>query len=244
MNEMCQNLQTLTVGDGVFHVVNNQWSTTVVNQCIQRYDDGSYGWDWTRGFTGVTTPNYPQALFGTKPWGSDTGTSLFPVQRGNVDQLDLKLDINQTITGDEWNLAEEWWLTANKPGGDVSDSITHEVMVVLDWGPDHGHGSVIEPSAVVDNYGNSIDYWTNYQIGWDFHIFRVASATPPDIIDLASIMKYMSAHVDSVTPDLWMSGIEVGNEYWDNTSGKTVFRQFDVTLNGQQETSGLDIGLI
>lgn len=242
LEKRCQNFETLTVGNGVFDVINNQWSTTDVTQCIQLYDDDSYGWEWTRNSTGSTSPNYPQVLLGTKPWGSDTGSSLFPVRRRSVDQFELELAVDQTIAGNEWNLAEEWWLTSSEPSGDVSDSITHEVMLVLDWGADHGHGDVIESNAVTDSYGNTIDYWANYQIGWDFHIFRIASDTIPNVVDFTAIMEYMSANIDSVTPDLWMSGVEVGNEYWDDTSGTTVFQQFDVTLNEEQATSGSNGG--
>lgn len=179
-----------------------------------------------------------QALIGTEPWGSNTNSPQFPIQRGDVDQFNFDLDIDETVSGSEWNLAEEWWLTSEKPGTDVSNTIEHEVMLVLDWGSDLTQGGVIESDAVTDKYGNSIDYWSNYQISWNFQIFCIAAQQVPDAVDLSAIIAYMSENIESVSPDLWITGVELGNEYWDDTSGSTRINQFDVTVNGETATSG------
>jgi hypothetical protein len=115
-------------------------------------------------------------------------------------------------------------------------------MLVLEWGSQHQHGNVIQSNAFTDDYGNAIDYWTHYDHSWSFHIFRVAANQAPSNLDLASLVDYLDTQVtDDVTaldPDLWVSGIEVGTEYWDDTSGEATFSQFDATVNGQTATSG------
>lgn len=239
--ERCNAGTTIDVAP-TFTAINNMWSTTDATQCIFRNDDDSYGWHWNRGATSSSSPNYPEVLCGTKPWGSCTGSSLFPKRRGDFTQLDLALSKNSTYekTQGEWNLAEEWWLTDAKPGcgTNVGDRITHEVMLVLEWSDDHNHGTPIESNATEDRFGNTIDYWAHYDNDWSFHIFRIAANAVPTNVDLKAVMDYMSSNVASVTPDLWVTGIEVGNEYWDDTTGSITWDRLDVTVNGTTETSG------
>lgn len=244
VEETCESFGEIPVGDG-FLLINNDWGTqdqgSDIDMCSYLYDDGSYGYEWeTRSAGG--DPNYPQSLVGTKPWGDDSGSPLFPLQRGDVDELELELDVDLNLSGGEWNLAEEWWLTSERPGSNVEGSITHEVMLVLEWGPQHDHGAPIDANATTDAYGNVIDYWANYQIGWDFHIFRIAANQTPAQVDLTAVMDYMTERVGGVSSDLWVSGIEVGNEYWEGVSGETTFNRFDVTVNGQTATSGSSSG--
>jgi hypothetical protein len=239
--EKCTPGETIDVAP-TFTSHNNMWTTTDATQCIFLNDDDSYGWHWNRGSTADSGPNYPEVLCGTKPWGSCTGSSFFPKQRGDFWQLDLALSKTSTYdkTQGEWNLAEEWWLTDAMPGcgTNVGDQITHEVMLVLEWSDDHSHDGTKEDGAIEDKFGNTIDYWANYDRDWHFHIFRIQANAVPSNVDLKSIMDYMSNNVSTVTSDLWVTGVEVGNEYWDNTSGKITWDQLDVTVNGSTETSG------
>ncbi|WP_207589133.1 PKD domain-containing protein [Halomontanus rarus] len=244
VEETCESFGEIPVGDE-FLLINNDWGTqdqgADIDMCASLYDDGSYGYEWETRTAGGD-PNYPQSLIGTKPWGDDSGSSLFPLRRGDVDELELELDVDLNISGGEWNLAEEWWLTSERPGSNVEGSITHEVMLVLEWGPQHDHGAPIDANATTDAYGNVIDYWANYQIGWDFHIFRIAANQTPSKVDLTAVMDYMTERIGGVSGDLWVSGIEVGNEYWEGVSGETTFDRFDVTVNGQTATSGSGSG--
>jgi hypothetical protein len=41
----------------------------------------------------------------------------------------------------------------------------------------------------------------------------------------------------TASPDRWLSGIELGNEYWDNTSGQTTVDQLDVTVTATDGTA-------
>jgi hypothetical protein len=249
--EKCSSWATIDVAP-TFRSINNTWGTDDVTadpqQCIFLNDDDSYGWYWDRGTTDSDRPNYPEVLCGTKPWGGCTGSSFFPKQRGDFNQLDLALDKTSTYdkTQGEWNLAEEWWLTDVKPecGVDNGDDITHEVMLVLEWSDDHSHNGTEEDGAIVDKFGNTIDYWAYYNRDWHFHIFRIADNSVPDNVDLKSIMDYMSDNFSTVSPSHWVSGVEVGNEYWDNTNGKITWDRLDVTVNGSTETSGSGSNLL
>lgn len=244
--EDCEDWAEFEVGGGDFRLVNNIWGTENapqdVDSCIREYEDGHYGWEWDRGSTDAGDPNYPEVILGTKPWGTDTGVEMFPVQFGDVQEMDVSLDVDLETTGENYNLALEWWHTEQQPGENVGDSITHEIMVVLEWGDEHGHGNMNEANAFTDSYGNSIDYWTDYDWDWRYHLFRVSANETPSNLDLASVVEYLDSEVtDDVQPlgdDLWVTGIEIGTEYWDNTSGELTFAQFDASVNGQTATSG------
>ncbi|GAB3019666.1 carbohydrate-binding protein [Natronobiforma cellulositropha] len=251
IDETCESFGELSLEGGEFVVINNDWSAGVdegVEMCSYVYDDGSYGWEWDRRNVANDSayPNYPQVLLGTKPWGDTTSTSLFPIQRGDVDEMTVTFDVDNNPSGGEWNLALEWWLTGDRPGADVSSSITHEIMLVLEWSDDHNHGAPIDSNAFTDAYGNTVDYWANYaphgNEAWSFHIFRVAANAVPDAVDLTAIVDYLDTHVtdshEPLTSDLWISGIEIGNEYWPNTAGETRIHEFTATVNGQTASSG------
>ncbi|WP_139210861.1 carbohydrate-binding protein [Natrinema salaciae] len=239
----CGSFDTIDVGDGDFLLINNDWGTDAaggdVEMCIWANDDGTYGFDWdTRTTEGE--PNYPQALVGTKPWGTDTGADPFPVPRGEVAELELTYDVDLEITGENWNLAEEWWLLDGQPN--PSGSHVQEIMLVLEWGDEHTHGPPAEPGAIEDAHGNVIDHWVSYDSGGtnaDFHIFRLAEGSASGTVDLTAIMEYVSDEV-GVSDDLLLSGIELGTEYWAGTSGDVTYNTFDVTINGQTYSSGSD----
>ncbi|UHQ95993.1 PKD domain-containing protein [Natrinema halophilum] len=237
--ENCQSFATTTVGGGQFQLVNNDWGSSDVDMCIWTEDNGDYGYEWSTRTSGGP-PNYPQALLGTKPWGSDTGVRDFPIQRGDVDQLELEVDIDQSISGGEWDLAEEWWLM-DAPVSEQSETHTHEIMLVLDWGGGHSHGGTKEESVWTDKFGNTIDYWVHYGGGGgtsaDFHIFRVQGGLTSGRVDLKPVIDFMSER-HGVGGQKWISGIELGNEYWQGSQGDVTFHQFDVTINGTTYSSG------
>jgi chitinase len=247
VEKACDSYGTIPIDGGEFDVINNDWGAPLDNsatsQCVFKNSDGSYGWNWERGSAGNI--NYPQVLVGGKPWGSKTDTSVLPKQWGNINDLDLALDIdNQIQDGGEWDLAEEFWVTRNEPDGtNVSNSIKNEIMLVLEWGSGHSHGGVEEPGAITDKFGNTIDFWAHYSIGWSFYIFRIPSNETPDKVDLRAIMDYLendNPRSERFPDNHWVSGIELGNENWSNTAGKTTLNQFDVRVNNQIAASGVN----
>ncbi|WP_179261562.1 carbohydrate-binding protein [Natrinema halophilum] len=235
--ERCGSEDQLEIGGGDFVLKNNDWGSSAVEMCIRVNADGSYGYEWATRTTGGQ-PNYPQVLLGTKPWGSDTGVADFPIRRAAVDQLEIEVDIDQNISGGKWNLAEEWWLM-DQPVSEATGTHTHEIMLVLDWGG--GHGNNLEEATVwTDTFGNTIDYWTAHSPGGtnaDFHIFRVQGGLSTGRVDLKELIDFMSERY-GISGQKWISGIELGNEYWQGTRGDVTYHQFDVTINGQRYTSG------
>ncbi|WP_254522188.1 PKD domain-containing protein [Natrinema caseinilyticum] len=235
--ESCESFATMPIGGGDFQLVNNDWGSSAVDMCIWSEANGDYGYEWSTRSSGGP-PNYPQGLLGTKPWGSDTGVRDFPIRRGDVDQLELEVDIDQTISGGEWDLAEEWWLM-DSPVSEQTQTHTHEIMVVLDWGGGHNH-YMEEENVWTDTFGNTIDYWANYSSGGtsaDFHIFRVRGGLSTGRVDLTEVIDFMTERY-GVSDRKWISGIELGNEYWQGSQGDVTFNQFDVTINGTTYSSG------
>ena len=228
VEETCDSGATFTVGDGDFEVINNQWSNESATQCIRRYDDGSFGWTFEGGSGEI---NYPESYVGTRPWGSDTGVAEFPIDRGNVDELTMSWDFDISVDSGEWNLAEEWWLLDGQPGSDPP--LTHEIMLVCDWSPDHGHGEPIETDAWTDRFGNQIDYWAFYEGGGtdaDFHIFRINGGAASGEVDLKRIIDYLDEE-EGIRDDLTLTGIELGTETFDGPTGEVDVEEFGVTIN-------------
>ncbi|MEY7850483.1 twin-arginine translocation signal domain-containing protein [Natrarchaeobius sp. A-rgal3] len=237
LEETCDSFGEIDVGGGDFLLINNDWGASVEDHgfemCSWLAEDGSYGYEWTTRPAGGE-PNYPQVLLGTKPWGDDSGADSFPIQRGDVEELTLEVDIDLDVSGGEWNLAEEWWLMEQPPDQQI-ETHTHEIMLVLEWGDEHSHGGVDDPGVWTDQFGNTIDYWAVYEDGGgteaDFHIFRVSGGLTSGQIDLTEIVDFMTERY-GLRDDLWLSGIEVGNEYWQDVQGDVTYNALDVTVNG------------
>ncbi|WP_226012376.1 fibronectin type III domain-containing protein [Halomicrobium salinisoli] len=225
-------------------LINNVWGMESAQQCIWLEDDGTFGYDIDSSGLSTDSPNYPQTLLGTKPWGTDTGAADFPVRRDEVDELILEIDADVGLSGGEWNLAEEWWLL-EQPVSQETQTHRYEIMLVLDWSSQHQHGNMIDRGAWTDQFGNTIDHWTTYTGGGgtnaDFYIFRVQGGMQSGKVDMKEIIDYLSEN-HGVRSDLLVSGIEVGDEYWGDVTGTTTYNEISVTVNGNTYTTGSGTG--
>lgn len=242
VEEICNSENgTIDVANG-FTLLDNRWGNENAHQCIWHNDDGSYGYDFDASNTGGGI-NYPEVFIGTRPWGSSTGVGEFPIQRQDVDEFVMDVNGDVDISGGEWNWAEEWWLM-DQPPTQQPETHQYEIMLLLDWSDDHSHGEVADPGAWTDRFGNTVDLWVVYDSGGtdaDFYIFRIQGGHDGGKIDMAEIIAYLS-DTEGVRGDLWLSGIELGNEYWTGAVGETTYNTFDVTINGSTYTSGSNDG--
>jgi len=198
----------------------------------------SYGYDFDAS-NGSGGPNYPEVYIRTRPWGEGYGVAEFPIQRRDVDQFEMAVDADYSQSGGEWNWAEEWWLMEQPPGQETRTHV-YEIMLLLDWNDQHDHGGMENEAAWTDQYGNTVDHWTTYDGGGTdatFPIFRVQGGYGGGPIDMTEIIDYVSANLGA-SGDLWLSGIELGNEYWEGAVGETTYNSFEVTINGSTYTSG------
>ncbi|MFW6436478.1 MAG: twin-arginine translocation signal domain-containing protein [Halococcoides sp.] len=225
-----------------FNMMDNEWSLPSAAQCIWIDDDGSYGWDWEAGSgdsVGDFDINYPEVYCGTRPWGDDSGAEKFPIRQEDVEELWIEVDVDLSADGGEWDFVEEWWLCEDDPT-DTEETQTHEIMLYLDWGGGHGHDGIEQEGAWTDQFDNTVDHWTTYGEGGTdatFHIFKVQGQPRNGKFDLLPIVEYCTNDL-GVDSSLYISGIELGNEYWPHSSGETKFNQFDVTINGTTYESG------
>ncbi|MFB6162740.1 MAG: fibronectin type III domain-containing protein [Halococcoides sp.] len=246
---------SLRTGD--VRLFKNNWSTAEcgdapVEICISTYSDGSFGWEWERGYTcvhGEDLPNYPEALMGTKIGGTSSGWGGLPKRMDDIDRLDVELDVEMDLSDGEWNFALEWWMSPNRSIGNATD----EIMVVLDDSPAHDKGKNEVTAAFEDKYGNVYDYWENDiqggdGAGWNFHIFHIPEEGVPYNLDLRSLIDYIIEDPDGMVAEgggnydgsKYIGGIEIGNENWDNTNGETILNQFSVRVNDTVGAAGLD----
>jgi chitinase len=234
---------SIELSDGAFILSNNDWgyscNSSECDQVIILYTDDSYGWEWRRDTTNDTDPNYPEVICGTKPWGTQTDDSIFPIQIKDLNSCGSEMDIEYSVTGDNWNFALEFWLTEQKPeGNDVSSSITDEVMIWLGWGATHDGVGIVEQDVITDGV-NIYDY-AQYSIydNWDYHQFRISGEQRiPSTIDLKPFVDYIKDRYN-LSDTLWVSGVELGNEYWDYTEGACTVKSLSYTVNGESVISG------
>jgi hypothetical protein len=240
--ESAADVETRRVGDGDFLLVQNDWGTAGSETDLWTTADGTYGYDWDRSEPCTSrNPNYPQALLGTKPWGLDSGVRDFPIRRGDVEELTMELDVDPSVAGDGmWSLAEEWWLM-DAPVSEHLETHTHEILLELAGAMNFDTTENVErPNLWTDRFGNTVDYRKYYASAGTsaaLHIFRVRGGMTTGKIDLAKILEFMSREHD-VSEDKWLSGIELGTEYWCRTEGTMTVTEFDVTINGRTYTSG------
>ncbi|WP_253737059.1 RICIN domain-containing protein [Halohasta salina] len=235
IKEEC-NQGRLDIND-YFQLIDNQWGNPDASQCVWINEDGTYGWDFDASNT-ESGINYPEVFIGTRPWGSDTGVSEFPIRRRDISEFVLDVQVESSISDGEWDFAQEWWLMEEPPSVQTR-TYQYEVMLLLDWGGGHDHGSPLYTDLWTDKYGNTIDLWTIYDSGGTsakFYIFRVQGGHDGGKIDAKRITDWLTQH-EGVSEDLWLSGSELGNEYWPPAAGQTTFTEFGVTINGCTYTS-------
>jgi chitinase len=241
------NGASIELSGGNFELSNNAWgypcNSAECYQAIILYTDGSYGWEWRRDTTNDTDPNYPEVICGTKPWGTQTNVSIFPIQIKDINSCDAEMDIGYGVSGNNWNFAFDFWLTGQEPGGtDASGSITDEVMIWFGWGSTHDGIYIVEDSVITDgeNIYDYTQYYPAHGGGWDYHQFRISGEQRiPSTIDIKLFINYVKDRY-SKSDTLWVGGMELGNEYWDFTEGACTVKALTYTVNGESVSSGSD----
>jgi len=235
---------SIELSDRAFILSNNDWGYSCnLDECYQAiilYTDDSYGWEWNRDSTGSNNPNYPEVICGTKPWGDQTPVTIFPIQIKDLNSCNADMDIVFGASGNNWNFALEFWLTTQKPeGNDVSSSITDEVMIWFGWGPTHD-GVVDDDDVIVDGE-NTYDYAHHYSFtDWEYHQFRISGEQRiPPTIDFKLFVDYIQDRY-GLSDTLWITGMELGNEYWDYTEGACTVKKLSYSVNGETVVSGSD----
>jgi hypothetical protein len=238
---------TIELSEGSFLLINNAWGYSCnldsCDQAIILYTDGSYGWEWDRDRTDTVHYNYPEVLCGTKPWGDQTQVTIFPIRIKDLNSCEAEMDIGLGASGDNWNLAFDFWLTTQKPEGhDVSSSITDEVMIWLRWGSVHetNHIEANGDSVVIDG-DDAYDYvWHYFFEKWECHQFRISGEQKiPPTINLKLFVDYLQDRYN-LSDTLWISGMELGNEYGDYTEGACTVKALSYSVNEETVFSGAD----
>ena|SRR5690554_1485490 len=226
-----------------FLLLSNMWATEEkTDQKIYLYDDGSYGWQWQRGDSGENNPNYPKVVYGVTPWGQGVHdkTLLLPKQLKEIDTLLMELDFDYEVTNKAgwWSVTVEFFLTTEQPGPgeDITVSIQDEVMIYFDW-QDETYSPLI-PSAVVDG---SYTYDLTKQMDlddWYYSQFRIGEkGRVPKEVNLKRFLDYIKEEYNR-SDDLWLSAVELGIMYNDQTAGQGLVKKLDYVINGERVSSG------
>ena len=100
-------------------------------------------------------------------------------------------------------------------------------------------------SDVIVDGENTYDYAHHYPEGggwnWNYHQFRISGEQRiPSEIDFKLFIDYLQQKYSRISDTLWVSGMELGNEYWDFTEGACTVKSLSYTVNGETATSGAD----
>ncbi|NLY88060.1 MAG: hypothetical protein GX085_00300 [Firmicutes bacterium] len=230
-----------------FLLLSNMWGTVAAtDQKICLYDDGSYGWEWERGDSGVSNPNYPEIIYGVKPWGQGVagGTLYLPKQLKDINSLLMELDFDYkvTVTNETgwWCVTVELYLTSEKPtpGQDLSGTIFDEVMIYFDW---KGEPVGSEQQNHIEDEGYSYVWTTmedNWGNGWRYSQFRIREKGKiPEKVNLKLFLDFIKDTYGR-SGDLWLGAVEFGMMYYDHTAGHGLVKKLDYIINGERVSSG------
>ena len=113
-------------------------------------------------------------------------------------------------------------------------------MIWLRWGATHNNVSIVAQDVITD--GENIYDYAQYYIldNWDYHQFRISGEQKiPPTIDLKLFVDYIQDRY-GLSDSLWISGMELGNEYWDYTEGACTLKSLSYSVNGETVVSGAD----
>lgn len=236
---------TIEVAPG-FLLLSNMWATVeATNQKIYLYKDGSYGWEWQRGNSGVSDPNYPEIIFGIKPWGQGVANEdgLLPKQLKDIDSLLMEMDFDYKLTNQTgwWCITGELYLTEDEPAPeeDITGSITDEVMIYFNWkgdpvGPEFSDH--IKDGAYSYILTNMEDNWGS---GWRYSQFRIREkGTIPEKVNLKLFLDFIKDTYNR-SDDLWLGALEFGMMYYDQTAGRGWVKKLNYVINGTRVESVL-----
>lgn len=232
--QKCSNWSSIGVKPG-FKLLNNVWGSQGSEQCIKSFNDGSVGWNWTRNYSTSRNPNYPEILHGNKPWGNSTESELLPVRADNIWSMEINnLELSTSVNGTgKWNTAFELWVTSERPEGDVSQSITDEIIIFLE--SEGMDSATLEDEKAVYDGCNTYSYYQYSPSSTDhrYHQFRVQGDEIPRKVNLKPFLQYIleQEFTDGQRRNHWVTGFELGNEYWDDTYGTTHVNQLDYSVN-------------
>ncbi len=227
-----------------FLLLSNMWATIdETNQKICLYEDGSYSWEWQRGDSGVGNPNYPEVIYGVKPWGQGSDGLLLPKQLKDISSLLMELDFDYKVTNQTgwWYATVEFFLTDEKPtpGQDIHGKTTDEIMIYFDWKGDP-IGPEFKNRIVNEGYSYA---WTRREgnwgdAGWNYSQFSIVEkGTIPDKVDLKLFLDHINS-IYGLSNDLWLGAVEFGIMYYDQTAGWGLVKKFDLVINGERVSSG------
>lgn len=237
----------IALDDG-FLLLSNMWGTKEAKQKketkqeIRLYTNGSYGWGWRRGNSGRSEPNYPEVIYGVKPWGQGLEGLLLPKQLKDINSLLLELDFDYRVTNqtNTWYVTLEFFLTKEKPvpGKDltkIDGAVSDEVMIFFDW--NDGLDSPQVPGVIEDG-AYSYDLFNAKKFpNWDYTQFRIGKKGKiPEKINLKLFLDRIQEVYDR-SGDLWLGAVEFGMMYYDQTAGWGLVKKFDLVINGERVSS-------
>jgi hypothetical protein len=244
---------------GEMHIFTNRWTDTEAHECVYLDQDGNFGWSWQRGATGKiepwggSNPNYPELEFGINPWNmtglDQSTTTLLPLQLKDINSASVTVDVETQNPTGGYNLAFEMWFATENPAlgtpASGAKNAKAELMVFF------AHDANYYPSSPVkENGGQGSDvqdgpnkYVLQYSSNtWaDWGIYRQWRLDPAQLhfngkLDIKKFIDEFLSEADG-DKNLWLTRFEIGNEIYQNSSGKTVFKSAVFEVNGQQRAA-------
>lgn len=224
----------------------NEWTDMEADTCVWLKEDGTFGWNWTRGATGMaptpTYPNYPEVEFGINPWANGSGTSsttLLPKKIKDITSASMTLDVNTAITGGNsstgWNLAFELWFTDADPTAGPA-AVKGELMVFLANAPNY-YPTPAKTDIVVQSAGKnyklfeSADDWGDWGYYRQYRLDTQDGAFNGELDIMPFLQRYLNE--EGGNGEYYVTRFEIGNEVFQNSGGTTTFKSLSFEVNGE-----------
>jgi len=232
-------------------LANNVWNRKAAGSNLQQEVfiedlDGqrTLGWRWRSPWqVWPAIAAYPEMICGNKPWdepiGTYTGMPFHPAEK----RLTADYSIRLRATG-TYNMAFELWAVSALPA--APSNIRAEVMI---WIADSvqrpsgiQRGSVEVGGVVYDTYINEHQHDASgvNPNEWIYVAFVARTPVLQGPLDISAFLDTLEP-LKILTPDLWISDVELGNEV---TEGVGIAEIQGFKLRLQQAGTGLPLPLI
>lgn len=231
---------------GEMRAMTNEWTDPAADTCVWLNEDGTFGWNWTRGATGMapnpTYPNYPEIEFGINPWakvGDQSSTTLLPKKIKEITSASMTLDVNTVISGGNnsqgWNLAFEMWFTDADPTKGPA-KVKGELMVFLANAPGYWPTEA-KTNVIVSSNGKDYKLFESADDWGDWGYYRQYRLNTQDgaFNGKLDILPFLKRYVEQEggNGEYFVTRFEIGDETFQNSGGTTTFKSLAFEVNGE-----------
>jgi hypothetical protein len=232
---------------------------TMQKVCIDT--DRSLSWTFNRPTCGGSRadPDYPEVEFGVAPFGTGSSslvtpayssTTLLPIQISALTTASVTVDTFSTTfqIPNYWDSNFEFWISQDDPTKNADARVYAEIVVFLGWEANRqnsaqGGWSCASSGTVPNTNFNLCHQSDTWSSGYRFFNFVVSNGPLSSFngkVDIKAILAWVmqnystssNSALPSFSQSMWLTGIDLGTEIDDNTTGSAQVNNLTFEING------------